>query len=112
MGHHGALTARFALSSCWAGCTGVKQSIDRRRTMIEHSSKRLVRAALVTVCLASLGACSAQQAYYGGQAWQRNECVNVVDTDEREQCIAATRLSYRAYRSLPPSPADDTDPSH
>jgi len=80
--------------------------------MSERIPNRLVRAALAAMVLASLGACSAQQTYYAGQAWQRGECLNIIDTDERDRCIARTRLAYEDYRSMDRMPRSCGTPSH
>jgi hypothetical protein len=66
------------------------------------------RAKMLTVLLLpmmlALSACSTRQGYEGGQAWQRNECIKVVDSDERQRCVDATRLRYEDYRDLPLEP--------
>ncbi len=48
--------------------------------------------------LLGLAACSTQQAYGIGQAWQRNECVRIVDAQERSRCLASTSTSYEDYK--------------
>ena len=80
--------------------------------MGKSTKYHLVHRSLALAVLAGLSACSAQQAYYGGQAWQRNECVNVIDTDERERCIAATHFSFQDYRSLEKAPAGCSGSRH
>lgn len=67
---------------------------------------------LLMAALAALAGCSAQQAYYGGQAWQRNECINVIDPDERQRCINATQMSFAEYRSQPMSPRNCSNGNH
>jgi hypothetical protein len=53
---------------------------------------------MVGACLlAGLAACSAQQLYAGGQAWQRNQCFKLVDAVQRERCLARTRVPYDQY---------------
>jgi len=42
--------------------------------------------------------CSWQQAYYGGQGWQRNMCNKLVDQTERERCLSNANMTYEDYR--------------
>jgi len=52
---------------------------------------------LLGVC--GLGAaCSSQQTYATGQAWQQNECNKIIDTPDRERCLARARQSYDTYQ--------------
>lgn len=46
---------------------------------------------------ALLPACSSQYVYAGLQANQRNRCLEEVDGDTRERCLAATDRSYEDY---------------
>lgn len=46
----------------------------------------------------TLAGCSAEQAYSGGQAWQRNECNRLPDGLERTRCLERADTSYEAYR--------------
>lgn len=46
----------------------------------------------------SATACSSQQAYGFGQAWQRNECGRISDMQERQRCMSAASTSYDDYR--------------
>ena len=62
---------------------------------------RLARAA--TAALALLGgiglpACSSQQLYGTGQAWQRQECNKIADAQERGRCNASAGTSYDEYK--------------
>ena len=50
----------------------------------------------VGLCL--IGACSTQQVYNTGQAWQRNECNKIIDTQERSRCQSSTSTSYEEYQ--------------
>jgi hypothetical protein len=57
----------------------------------------------VSICMAimvSLAAsgCTSQQAYYTGQAWQRNECNKIVDQSQRERCMSSTNTTYEDYK--------------
>lgn len=44
-----------------------------------------------------LAACSTQQGYAGGQAWRRNQCLQIIDSQERLRCLKETDLSYDHY---------------
>ncbi|MGE0313259.1 MAG: hypothetical protein AB7P21_16740 [Lautropia sp.] len=56
--------------------------------------------AVVVACLAAvaLSACTAQQGYATGQAWQRNECNRIPGYEERRRCLERVEQSYEAYR--------------
>ena len=43
-------------------------------------------------------ACSSQQSYATGQAWQQNECNKIIDMQDRERCMIRTRGSYDTYQ--------------
>jgi hypothetical protein len=43
-------------------------------------------------------ACSSQQAYGAGQAWQRLECSKINDAQERSRCMASSSTSYEEYK--------------
>lgn len=45
-----------------------------------------------------LSGCSAEQAYSGGQAWQRTECNRLPDGLERTRCLERADTSYETYR--------------
>ena len=49
-------------------------------------------------CTLGCAACSSPQAYGTGQAWQRNECNKVIDTQERQRCMANVNVSYDSYQ--------------
>jgi len=54
---------------------------------------------LMGACLlAGLTGCTAQQWYASGQSWQRNECFKLIDTIQRNQCLARTRMPYDQYK--------------
>lgn len=68
-----------------------------------HSAHRL----LAWVALAAgLAACSSQQLYSAGQAWQRSECHKLNDAQERNRCLASSATSYEQYQreSKPAAP--------
>ena len=41
--------------------------------------------------------CSAQQIYGAGQAWQRNECFKIIDSQERSRCVDSANTQYYQY---------------
>ena len=43
--------------------------------------------AMVALAIAVLDGCTSEQAYSGGQAWQRNECNRLPDSMERTRCL-------------------------
>lgn len=47
---------------------------------------------------AMLAGCSAEQAYSGGQAWQRTECNRLPDGLERTRCLERADTAYETYR--------------
>ena len=51
----------------------------------------------VAAALAASG-CTSQQAYYSGQAWQRNECNKIAEDGERERCMSRTNTPYEDYK--------------
>ncbi len=55
-------------------------------------------ALLVVLATSSLSACSSQQLYSSGQAWQRNECNKIADAAERNRCMAGSNTSYEDYQ--------------
>jgi len=46
----------------------------------------------------SLAACTAEQAYYSGQAWQRNQCGKAPDRSESDRCLENTNTTYDSYK--------------
>lgn len=46
----------------------------------------------------SLCACSAQQLYAAGQAWQKTECSRIADAGQRKRCYDSTAMSYEDYQ--------------
>lgn len=47
---------------------------------------------------AGLAACSSQQLYSAGQAWQRAECHKLNDAQERSRCLGSSATSYEQYQ--------------
>ena len=48
--------------------------------------------------LLAASACTAEQAYYSGQTWQRNECDKLPDPGERERCLSKLDTGYEDYQ--------------
>ena len=42
--------------------------------------------------------CTTQQGYQSAQGWQRNQCNQMVDQREREQCLSKTTTNYEDYK--------------
>ena len=56
-------------------------------------------ALIMTVGIAFAAAgCTWQQAYSGGQEWQRNACNRLLEQSERERCLSSASMSYEDYR--------------
>lgn len=53
---------------------------------------------LLTLNCLWLSACSSQQAYSTGQAYQRNECNKINDNVERSRCMDAANTGYDEYQ--------------
>ena len=46
----------------------------------------------------SLSACSAEQVYGSGQAWQQNQCGRIVDKAEYDRCMSKASPTYDWYK--------------
>jgi hypothetical protein len=56
-------------------------------------------AALISLSLAiPLCACSYEQLYRTGQAWQTNECYKIADRQEQSRCHSSASTSYEQYK--------------
>ena len=53
---------------------------------------------LIILLVLNLAACSGQQTYGVGQAWQRNQCFRIDDAQERSRCLESANTSYEQYR--------------
>lgn len=62
-----------------------------------HDMTRTVGLLAVLVLL-TLGGCSSQELYGTGQAWQRQECSKLMDSQERSRCMASASRSYDDYK--------------
>jgi hypothetical protein len=58
----------------------------------------LSQALLSVVLLCTLSACSSQQVYGAGQAWQRNECLKLSDEQARSRCLSGATAPYEQYK--------------
>ena len=66
----------------------------------ERQEGPVLRRGLFTpmaLILCALQACSAQQVYSTGQAWQKQECNKLMDAQERNRCMASTSMTYEDY---------------
>jgi hypothetical protein len=45
-----------------------------------------------------LPACTTEQAYGTGQAWQRNQCSRLPDKTDYDRCMSRTNTDYESYR--------------
>jgi hypothetical protein len=59
---------------------------------------RLKAQILLFCAVAALAGCSAQQAYYSAQGYERNQCERILDQGARAHCLAGTGASYDEYR--------------
>lgn len=59
---------------------------------------RVLAAAVVAATLTVATGCATQPLYSTGQSWQRNQCTQLVDQQERERCLANAGASYEAYK--------------
>ena len=46
----------------------------------------------------ALTACSTQHGYASAQAWRRNQCLQIVDGQERLRCLKEADQTYDSYR--------------
>ena len=46
----------------------------------------------------ALSGCSSQEVYGAGQAWQRQECSKIMDTQDRSRCMASASRSYDEFK--------------
>ena len=53
---------------------------------------------MISLALCQLAACTSQQAYGVGQAWQRNQCFMITDAEERSRCLESANTPYEQYQ--------------
>ncbi|MBS0496072.1 MAG: hypothetical protein JSR51_00275 [Proteobacteria bacterium] len=61
-------------------------------------NSRILATAAATAALTVATGCATQQLYSTGQAWQRNQCTQLVDQQERERCMTNAGASYETYK--------------
>lgn len=59
---------------------------------------RICLSLLTLALVFNLAACSGQQAYGVGQAWQRHHCFQIDDARERSRCLESAETSYQQYK--------------
>jgi len=59
-------------------------------------SRTLMTALLAAACST---ACTTQEAYGTGQAWQKQQCLKLPDLSERQRCERSTAMSYEKYKA-------------
>ncbi len=52
----------------------------------------------ILIMASAMSACTAQQGYTAGQAWQRNQCAQILDKSEYDRCMRDAAVSYETYR--------------
>jgi hypothetical protein len=62
------------------------------------SNTYLLSLSLALAAPVIFGGCSAQQLYGAGQAWQKNECLKIIDAQDRSRCLSSTATSYEQYQ--------------
>ena len=68
---------------------------------VPHGRYRAQSTAVgIIAILASVvaGGCSSQEVYGAGQAWQRQECSKMTDSQDRGRCMASASRSYDEYK--------------
>jgi hypothetical protein len=71
---------------------------DGRGRSTEERRRYLFIAFIVTLTAAyALAGCSKRQVYATGQAWQRNECDQIIDKNERQRCLEQASQPYERY---------------
>ena len=59
---------------------------------------QLPSLSLALVAPVIFGGCSAQQLYGAGQAWQKSECLKIIDAQDRSRCLSSTATSFEQYK--------------
>jgi len=73
----------------------------RQRSPAVDLAERVLRFTVLGLAIAGsccFSGCSWRQAYDTAHAWQRNACVRIMDTQERDRCVAGTGMAYDDYR--------------
>jgi hypothetical protein len=58
-----------------------------------------MRTFMIILSLSGMAACSSQELYQTGQAWQKNECQKLQDRDERNRCEKSAATSFERYQA-------------
>lgn len=68
--------------------------------MSQQSTQKLkLLPASASLLLAfAIAGCTAQQGYQSAQGWQQNQCNQMIDQRDREQCLSKTTTSYEDYK--------------
>jgi hypothetical protein len=53
---------------------------------------------MASVAALSVPACTAEQVYGSGQAWQQNQCGKIVDKAEFDRCMSKANTTYDSYK--------------
>lgn len=64
----------------------------------EDLMRRYVELALATAFFGLGAGCSSPQLYATGQAYQRNQCLHLLDQGERNQCLSKAGTTYDEYK--------------
>lgn len=59
---------------------------------------RIIFVVLSLLPVLLLPACTAEQAYGSGQAWQQNQCSRIPDKAEADSCMSKANTSYDSYK--------------
>jgi hypothetical protein len=55
-------------------------------------------AAIIAIVCGLFSGCTSEQIYGTGQAYQRNQCLDMPEQGERNRCLSKTNASYDDYR--------------
>jgi len=59
---------------------------------------RVLFVVVVALGISSLAACTAEQVYGSGQAWQQNQCGRIPDKAEYDRCMSKAGATYDSYK--------------
>ena len=59
---------------------------------------RILFTLAVALAALSLSACTAEQVYGSGQAWQQNQCNQIPDKTEYDRCMSKANTPYDSYK--------------
>lgn len=61
-------------------------------------SWRVLASLFACVLVGLVGACTSEQRYATGQAYERNRCERLPDPADRERCLSNASTTYDQYR--------------